>query len=553
MNRNAAIVQYLRARLMAAARVAMYWLGRVVRSLWRRYRFWPRPLLYKLLIVVCFLGTVVEGPYLVVTMPTTAATSAPAPALATTPQPWSAVPVPTDSPTSSPTAVPAVPPSLTSTDIPTAAATGTTTSTDGPRAAATSASASVPAQSASVVNTEGGRFIVEPDDGVAPLVSFIRAARHALEGDIYLFSSAAVADALGDAVRRGVQVRLVLDPRPLGGPSGAAQTAYRVLTAEGVAVRWASPAYRFTHAKFLVADDASAWIGTMNWTNAAFTQNREFAQETAALIVVREAKDVFVVDWEGVPLTVAPPDLVVSPLNARATILDLITGARYSLDIYAEEVYDRAVIQALADATRRGVRVRIVYAGLGDAEGLSGIGGQVARVSAPYIHAKAIVADGIVLYIGSENLSATSLDRNREVGLLINDRLAIAEVEQAFTKDLGGGRLAPTPSGPAVATSTAEPTESSVQVVVTPAVMPYDAYPILIVRTVPGTRCAAGVTYSTGYTPVSFNGYAQTTGADGVVRWGWHEMTKGESGTADVTCTVNGTPVRGTTTFTVRH
>jgi len=523
MNPRHSTTRYLRA-LLATALHALRHNGH---ALWRRYVLWPRPLLYKVLIVVCFLGALVEGTYLVVTMPTTATASSPPPVPATTPGPWSVVDVPTDSPTASPTV----------------------TLTNSPPTAA----ALMPAQSASVVDVTGGRFVVEPDDGVAPLVSFIHAARRALDGDIYLFSSAAVADALGDAVRRGVQVRLVLDPRPLGGDSGSAQTAYRVLTAEGVVVHWASPAYRFTHAKFLVADDAIAWIGTMNWTNAAFTRNREFAQETAAPAVVQETEDVFAADWNGAPLYEATPDLVVSPVNSRATILDLIAGARYSLDIYAEEVYDGAVIQALAMATQRGVRVRIVYAGLGDAEGLSGIGGQVARVSSPYIHAKAIVADGIVLFIGSENLSATSLDRNREVGLLLNDRLAMAEVEQAFARDLAGGRTAPTPRGSAPPTSRAAPTDSKGQVVVTPAVMPYDAYPILTMHSRPGASCAAGITYSTGYAPVSFNGYPQTVGADGVVRWGWHEMTKGDSGEADVTCMVNGTPVRATTTFTVTH
>ncbi len=233
--------------------------------------------------------------------------------------------------------------------------------------------------------------------------------------------------------------------------------------------------------------------------------------------------------------------------------MGLIAGARYSLDIYAEEVYDAASIQALTDATRRGVRVRIVYAGLGDAAGVSGIGAQVARVASPYIHAKAIVADETTLFIGSENLSATSLDRNREVGLLMRDRVAIADVEHVFDQDLRRER-----SGYAVAAApTAETTVApaatgvGVQALVAPAIMPYDAYPILSARSTPGATCAAAVVYSTGYTPVSFDGYTQTVGPSGVVRWGWHEMTKGTSGRATVNCTFKGTPWSTATTFAV--
>jgi len=513
----------------------------VARSLWRVFVRWPRPLLYKLLLLVCFVGALVEGTYLVAFAPAVYAVGSVASVATVAPPPPTAPPpvyiAPTDAPTITPTDIPAITP----TDVP------AITPTDVPTTAALS-------PSAAVVDVASGQFFVKPDAGVTPLVSFIRATRRSLDGEVYLLSSAAVFDALGDAVRRGVRVRLVLDPHPFGGDGGSADGAYRVLTAEGVAVRWASPAYRFTHAKFLVSDNAAAWIGTMNWTNAAFTRNREFAEETDAPAVVRESDAVFAADWDGRPLDTATPDLVVSPVNARGTILGLIAGARYTLDIYAEDVYDAASIQALAGATRRGVRVRLVYAGLGDAEGLSGIGARVARVASPYIHAKAIVADGATLFVGSENLSATSLDRNREVGLLMRDRVAIAEVERAFDQDLrreGPGRA---PTVTPTAEATVAPTAGvGVRAAVTPAIMPYDAYPILSACSSPGATCTAAVVYATSYAPVSFAGYPQTVGASGVVRWGWHEMTKGYSGRATVNCTSKGTAWSTTTTFAVTH
>ncbi len=497
----------------------------VARSLWRVFVRWPRPMLYKLLVLVCFIGALVEGTYILAFAPAayavggvasvTTATSTVSPTTAAPPVYIAPTVVPMIAPVARPTTAPLSP-------------------------------------NVAVVDVAGGQFYVEPDAGVTPLVSFIRATRRSLDGEVYLLSSAAVFDALGDAVRRGVRVRLVLDPHPFGGDGGSADRAYKVLAAEGVAVRWASPAYRFTHAKFLVSDNAAAWIGTMNWTNAAFTRNREFAEETDAGVVVRETDAIFAADWDGRSLDTGTPDLVVSPVNARGTILSLLAGARYSLDIYAEEVYDAASIQALADATRRGVRVRIVYTGLGDAEGLSGIGAQVARVASPYIHAKAIVADGNTLFVGSQNLSATSLDRNREVGLLMRDRVAISEVERVFDQDLRREPSGRVPTVAPTAEATVPPAVSvGLQASVTPAIMPYDAYPILSARSIPGATCAANVVYSTGYTPVSFDGYPQTVGASGVVRWGWHEMTKGDSGRATINCTFKGVPGSTTTTFAV--
>ncbi len=54
----------------------------------------------------------------------------------------------------------------------------------------------------------------------------------------------------------------------------------------------------------------------------------------------------------------------------------------------------------------------------------------------------------------------------------------------------------------------------------------------------PATR-TVNVVYATGYPPVSFHGTLWTTGADGAVRWRWHEMAKGDSGGA-VSCTYYG-------------
>jgi len=51
---------------------------------------------------------------------------------------------------------------------------------------------------------------------------------------------------------------------------------------------------------------------------------------------------------------------VVSPTNARDQLLALVDGARVSLDLYAEVLRDPQLLDALGEAARRGVRVRIM-------------------------------------------------------------------------------------------------------------------------------------------------------------------------------------------------
>lgn len=396
---------------------------------------------------------------------------------------------------------------------------------------------------------------VEPQAGVTPLIEFIQAARFTLDGEIYEITDKAVESALAAAVRRGLTVRLGLEEHPEGAPASIPQNAYRTLGANGVQVHWTSRVFTYTHAKFLIRDRQAAWIGSPNWTVAAFTHNREFAVVDTDPAVVREAENVFVADWQRQSYNGDVSDLVLSPTNSRATITGIITAAQHTLDVYAEELDDAAQEDALIAAVRRGVRVRIVCTGDGDVSRLRAGGVQIVVDKALYIHAKAIVADGRVVFIGSENISATSLDKNREMGLILTDATVVGTVERTFAQDFGGAPS--TQSQGPTATPTQQPSSQpksfSVRATVSPNPMPYDAAATLTATTSHGASCTARVAYSTGSVPSSFHGTVQTVPASGSVSWSWHESTKGSGGTVTVTCTFQGKMASATTAFTVSH
>ncbi len=86
---------------------------------------------------------------------------------------------------------------------------------------------------------------------------------------------------------------------------------------------------------------------------------------------------------------------------------------------------------------------------------------------------------------------------------------------------------------------------------VSPASMPYNAYPTLYARTPPGASCTATVVYSTGREPRSFDGSTRTAGGNGLVSWPWHEETTGSGGTARVECRYRGQSKTVQASFTV--
>ena len=405
------------------------------------------------------------------------------------------------------------------------------------------------------------QLCVEPQDGAAPLVSFIRAATRTLDGEVYLASSKDVLQALEDAAGRHVAVRINLEQHPYGTGSAAPALVYRSLAAHGVQVRWTSRSFTYTHAKYLVRDAGVAWIGTMNWTTSAFTKNREFGLVDTNPTAVREAEGVFAADWAHTAYGGPSDALVLSPTNSRPTFAALIVGARRTLDLYAEEVNDTGITRALIAAAGRGVRVRMVIAGGGTIAELRRAGVQILVLQSPYIHAKAIVADARVAFVGSENISSTSLDHNREMGLVVRDSGIIATLERTFAADLGGAVPAPAPDTGGTPQAQASPTPAAagpsngalaVRASVSPNPMPYNSDATLTADTAPGATCTASVTYSTGSHPSSFDGAAKVAGG-GTVSWGWHQKTSGTGGTAAVTCTLAGAKVTAAVTFVVAH
>jgi cardiolipin synthase len=287
------------------------------------------------------------------------------------------------------------------------------------------------------------RLMVFPDQSKRALTKPIRAAKHSIDLTMYLLTDHTMIHDLEYANADGARVRVILERQPFGsegGGRGANQSAFDQLYAAGIAVRWSSSRFRLTHEKSMVIDGAAAYILTLNYTYSAFVKNREFGIVDIKAADVRETEAIFQADWTGARYAPRDPNLLVSPSDSRAGLIALLGRARHSVDVYAEEVQDARIEAALVAARKHGAFVRLI-SNYGDATNIRGLnvlrkgGVQTRLLRSPYIHAKAIVVDGAWAFVGSENISAASLDDNRELGLLISDQDVIAELRAVFEHD----------------------------------------------------------------------------------------------------------------------
>ncbi len=100
------------------------------------------------------------------------------------------------------------------------------------------------------------------------------------------------------------------------------------------------------------------------------------------------------------------------PQAGPAPLLHIVNDARRSVEIGVYYLSDRQLLQA----RRRGVQVRLLP-------------GQPL-----YMHAKMMVGEQVA-FVGSENFSETSLQQNREMGVLLRQEAELSELRQQFAKD----------------------------------------------------------------------------------------------------------------------
>lgn len=300
----------------------------------------------------------------------------------------------------------------------------------------------------------GVTIFVEPQAGEAPVLQAIRGAQSSVWVEVYLLTDRNVIYALEDAAQRGVDTRVLLELNPYGAGTTTPTQTLQELQAAGVKAEGANPAFHYTHEKAMIVDGATLYIMTANLTKSglggsSYADNREYGVIDSAAADVREATAIFQADWARTAPTLSDPNLVVSPVNARQRLLAFINGAQTTLLVEDEEMYDTQSAQALVAAAKRGVHVEVV---LPPPSGSSGPGANVATllqggvhvryITSVYMHAKMMVADGRLAFVGSENFSANSLDDNRELGILIADQSAIATLTRTFAGDWSSARAA---------------------------------------------------------------------------------------------------------------
>jgi len=275
------------------------------------------------------------------------------------------------------------------------------------------------------------KLLIQPEDGVAPLVSAIKKAKKSVDIVVFRFDRAEIEAALKDAAERGVSVSALIAYANHGGEKSLRKLEMRLLEA-GVKVSRTSDDLSRYHDKLLIIDRRVLYVLSFNFTHLDIDHSRGFAIVTRKRTLVEEALKLLEADNDRKPYKAGLDTFVVSPVNARKQLLALIHRAKKELFLYDPKIADTEMLRALSERAKKGVDVRII--------------GSVGRKSAHLkvrplggfrLHTRTIVCDRREVFVGSQSLRKAELDSRREVGVIVRDSKVVSGVADTFEADWG--------------------------------------------------------------------------------------------------------------------
>jgi cardiolipin synthase len=321
------------------------------------------------------------------------------------------------------------------------------------------------------------------DATLAAMIADIDAAERYVHAEFYILSlddtTGPFFDALENAVKRGVTVRVLMDhiqslrqpgyKRTLARLTAAGAQWELMLPLQPLKGKWQRPDLR-NHRKLLIVDGLVGFMGSQNVIDRTYNKpgNIRRGLQWKDLMtrlegpIVAGLNAIFITDWysetndlltrdihpvrpEGVPNALDCQVVPSGPGFVRENNLRLFLALIY----YAQDriiitspyfVPDESIMYAITTATQRGLRVELFVSEIGDQalvhhaqrsyyEELLRAGVKIYLYKAPYVlHAKHFTVDEDVAVIGSSNMDMRSFSLNFEVSLMVRGR--------AFVRDL---------------------------------------------------------------------------------------------------------------------
>ena len=279
------------------------------------------------------------------------------------------------------------------------------------------------------------KLVIEPGDGVAPIISAIKNAKKSIEIAIFRFEYKSIEAALKAAAVKGVKVTALIANTNRGGVKNLRDLEMRFLAAGIVVSRSDDDLLRY-HDKFIIIDRRILLMLSFNFTRLDIDRSRGFGIVTKNTKLVQEAVKLFEADCMRSTYTPKLDAFVVSPGNARKVLGAFLRRAKKQLLIFDPKVSDKEMIGILRDRDKAGVEIRVV----GRLSASFDV--KVKKPVSMRLHTRTIIRDHHQAFVGSQSLRPAELDSRRELGLIVRDPKIIKRLIETFEADWNANKEA---------------------------------------------------------------------------------------------------------------
>ena len=300
------------------------------------------------------------------------------------------------------------------------------------------------------------------------LIKLMEDAETSVDMAVYNLSRASIIEALENAERRDIRVRMV------GDVDEVVTDGYRSILRTDIPFSLGNTS-AIQHNKFAVIDNKYVFMGTGNMTDSGFLRNNNnyliIESESLAGVYTKEFEQMFYGRYgaKKAPFTsnfnhqvdFTPMEIYFSPYNgqdAMDRIIKLVNEARHEIQYMIFAFTHDELDTALIRAARRGVLVR----GIHDSTFIRGVSEEAPRLysaglnipTGPFVredgnehtaimgvsshggklHTKSIIIDGQIVCTGSFNWSTNAVENNDENMLVVHSALVAHELQQQWEK-----------------------------------------------------------------------------------------------------------------------
>ena len=198
--------------------------------------------------------------------------------------------------------------------------------------------------------------------------------------------------------------------------------------------------YILNHSKFLLIDWISI-ISTWNITYTTFTKNRDLFIFTYDNNINKSLLEIFNNDYEWIKSWNLYENLVISPQNSRIKLMKLLNSAEKNIKIYIPYLNDREILEEIIKIKKsKKINIEIILSkesiDNNITKNLQNIWILINFLKKYKMHSKAILVDNKYLFIWSINFSEYSIDKNREIWILIKEKNIIDDFLKIFESDI---------------------------------------------------------------------------------------------------------------------